>query len=828
MGSVLNGTALRRFSLIFLDKKPDEVRFECVKKQPFLTGFPRTVFATAIRRQQARTTTNPAGEVTTTTLDRHGRPTAVQLPDNSFTYTSYHPNGQVAAKWGRLTNPTFTLYDDQGRVQELRTFANLSAEPTATTSGFAQTTWQYSPTTGLLLSKKDHLLQGASYTYTAAGRLATRTWARSTTAAPHTTEYQYSQGMLTRTDYSDTTPDVTIHYDLLGRQDSLQSAVSRTDFVYHSNTLDLDKETITHSLPGQASFTRTIDRSKDALHRATGYQVLNTNTFELGARYDYSATFGRLAKVSRLSSATTTAEEFGYGYTAQSNLIASVAGPAHTVSNTYEAQRDVLLTKANQRATDNSVISSIGYTVNNIGQRTNATRSGSATNTTAWGYDALGQVTSADDSNNNADRAYLYDTIGNRKKSADSLTLPASENYSVNALNQYTNIGGFLPTYDKDGNQLNAQIQPQASATLINAVYEWDGENRLRRVKNSAGAILVEYHYDAQSRRIATSASGTTTLYLYDGWNVIAEYQLRNATFNLHASYLWGLDLSGSMQGAGGVGGLLAVTEIPATSAPATYYPLFDGNGNITEYIDGAGSVVAQYQYDPFGNTTLTSGTKANDFAYRFSTKPLDSATGLYYYGYRYYTPQTGRWINRDPIEEQGGLNLYGFVGNDGLVKWDILGKFDGVIFYSNQKITTDVENSISSPRSIEPSKKCPEKCPEFHIEGGYSSDFKTCCSKGKMIPVVPVYTLPPYNGDYNLCINDQANKGHHFAGGKILDWVAYLSPLAYAKAGQVACASVIGLLGLPYPVDCGGRFSEMLAAETCNRKICPVEINGK
>jgi RHS repeat-associated protein len=332
------------------------------------------------------------------------------------------------------------------------------------------------------------------------------------------------------------------------------------------------------------------------------------------------------------------------------------------------------LTKANQRATDNSVISSIGYTVNNIGQRTNATRSGSATNTTAWGYDALGQVTSADDSNNNADRAYLYDTIGNRKKSADSLTLPASENYSVNALNQYTNIGGFVPTYDKDGNQLNAQIQPQASATLINAVYEWDGENRLRRVKNSAGAILVEYHYDAQSRRIATSANGTTTLYLYDGWNVIAEYQLGNATFNLHTSYLWGLDLSSSMQGAGGVGGLLAVTEISATSAPATYYPLFDGNGNITEYINNSEAVVAHYQYDPFGNTTVASGTKANDFAYRFSTKPLDSATGLYYYGYRYYTPQTGRWINRDPIEEKGGVNLHGMVRNDTINQWDLLG----------------------------------------------------------------------------------------------------------------------------------------------------------
>jgi RHS repeat-associated protein len=44
------------------------------------------------------------------------------------------------------------------------------------------------------------------------------------------------------------------------------------------------------------------------------------------------------------------------------------------------------------------------------------------------------------------------------------------------------------------------------------------------------------------------------------------------------------------------------------------------------------------------------------------------------YYGYRYYHPQTGRWINRDPIEEEGGLNLYGFVGNDAVRGWDKLG----------------------------------------------------------------------------------------------------------------------------------------------------------
>jgi RHS repeat-associated protein len=50
------------------------------------------------------------------------------------------------------------------------------------------------------------------------------------------------------------------------------------------------------------------------------------------------------------------------------------------------------------------------------------------------------------------------------------------------------------------------------------------------------------------------------------------------------------------------------------------------------------------------------------------------------YYGYRYYTPQTGRWINRDPIEEEGGLNLYGFVGNDGVTKVDVLGKYSTVL----------------------------------------------------------------------------------------------------------------------------------------------------
>jgi RHS repeat-associated protein len=57
-----------------------------------------------------------------------------------------------------------------------------------------------------------------------------------------------------------------------------------------------------------------------------------------------------------------------------------------------------------------------------------------------------------------------------------------------------------------------------------------------------------------------------------------------------------------------------------------------------------------------------------------FSTKFTDTESGLLYYGYRYYDPVTGRWPSRDPIGEEGGINLYGFVGNDGVNLWDLLG----------------------------------------------------------------------------------------------------------------------------------------------------------
>jgi RHS repeat-associated protein len=146
---------------------------------------------------------------------------------------------------------------------------------------------------------------------------------------------------------------------------------------------------------------------------------------------------------------------------------------------------------------------------------------------------------------------------------------------------------------------------------------------------------------------------------------------------------MWGLDLSGSLQGAGGVGGLLKVYD-GATSKHC--YPGYDGNGNVTVLVDGDnGQVVANYEYGPFGELLRATGLVAKNNPFRFSTKYQDDETDFLYYGYRYYNPSTGRWVNRDPIGESGfdllhaergslvgdGPNLYEFSRNRPIDRYD-------------------------------------------------------------------------------------------------------------------------------------------------------------
>ena len=219
--------------------------------------------------------------------------------------------------------------------------------------------------------------------------------------------------------------------------------------------------------------------------------------------------------------------------------------------------------------------------------------------------------------------------------------------------------------------------------------YKWDAENRLVEMRTcpiarSAGVSgqKLEFAYDSQGRRFSKkvydwdSASDaylltSEFLYLYDGWNLIFEVCNPESQIQTTKSFVWGTDLSGSLQGAGGVGGLLMVTD----AEDLTYYPAFDGNGNVMGYYAAdTGESIAEFEYGAFGELIRATGEKKDDFNFRFSTKYEDTETGLLYYGYRYYNPETGSWLSREPLGESESANLYTFIGNDGLNYFDILG----------------------------------------------------------------------------------------------------------------------------------------------------------
>jgi RHS repeat-associated protein len=231
--------------------------------------------------------------------------------------------------------------------------------------------------------------------------------------------------------------------------------------------------------------------------------------------------------------------------------------------------------------------------------------------------------------------------------------------------------------YDLDGNLLS-------DGRFTN---QWDMENRLVQMESlstapAASKRKLTIEYDYQGRRIRkrvfnwdtvsnnySAIPASDTKFIYDGWNLLAEL---NATNNaIVRSYLWGLDLSGTLQGAGGVGGLAAVK--PA-GVPA-HFPAYDLNGNIIGLVDGSdGSTSAIYEYAPFGEVLRATGPISRENPFRFSTKYQDDETGLNYYGYRYYSASLGRWLNEDPLAEAGGMNLFGFVANDSVNRIDPLG----------------------------------------------------------------------------------------------------------------------------------------------------------
>jgi len=194
----------------------------------------------------------------------------------------------------------------------------------------------------------------------------------------------------------------------------------------------------------------------------------------------------------------------------------------------------------------------------------------------------------------------------------------------------------------------------------------------------------VDWKYDAWGRRVRQ-----TSYVLSNGvWQVVEDLKLvsdpllfgrhiaeLNATNNaLVRAYVWGLDLSETLDGAGGVGGLLWI-RVAGGPAASTHFVTYDGNGNVWNLVSAStGTETARYEYGPFGEALRLSGPAAHQNPFRFSTKRTEDFTGLVLYEYRPYSPTSGRWLSRDPIEEGGGACLHAFAANCASSNIDLYG----------------------------------------------------------------------------------------------------------------------------------------------------------
>ncbi len=291
---------------------------------------------------------------------------------------------------------------------------------------------------------------------------------------------------------------------------------------------------------------------------------------------------------------------------------------------------------------------------------------------TTYAYDNLNRLIGL--SNRDADGGVVneYTYTYNAQDLRDSETVSnglalALTNQSVgfgyNSLNQMFSSGNGPQAfaYDEDGNMIRGLTPDGYTFTA-----SYDAENRLKSIcfTNASGMVHrtdYDYGHTGFVAQRSDYDNGLLTARIRYVRNGVLGVQERDAANKLQRKLAWGLNLGG------GIGGLLMLSQ-----KGHTYSLHYDGKGNTTALLDGAGAVAARYAYDSFGIPLATNGSLGQPFL--SSTKEYDPSSGFYYFGHRFYIPAVGRWLNRDPIAERGGLNLYAFVGNDPIGSLDPFG----------------------------------------------------------------------------------------------------------------------------------------------------------
>jgi RHS repeat-associated protein len=425
--------------------------------------------------------------------------------------------------------------------------------------------------------------------------------------------------------------------------------------------------------------------------RWTSFSVIYNNRLRVGLGLQqpsgaWTNGFGYDA-AKRLADVVSPAGEFDYSYVPNAlKLVQKIALPNSSyITNSYDGNARLLATKLITSGA--AVLDSSAYIYDQGNERTNFVNASGTT--VKYQYDPLGQLKYATSSIVAEIRGYVYDNAWNLSQRTNITT---AQNFKVDGKNELTNAVGTVLAYDGNGN-----VTTVSGSGTTNLTY--DDENRLASV--IAGAYKTTFVYDGLGRLreqlqwqtngssgtgmdalhggikpLSSGGSSWTLLggieYIYDGNRVIQERDNNNTPT---VSYTRGNDLSGTLEGAGGIGGLLARSDSYSGGNFANHdYYHADGNGNIMYLETAAQGLAASYRYDAFGNLTTSSGTYAAANTYRFSSKEWVSSVNGYYYLYRFYVPSWQRWLNRDPIEEEGGINLHSYADQDPINEYDLFG----------------------------------------------------------------------------------------------------------------------------------------------------------
>lgn len=256
------------------------------------------------------------------------------------------------------------------------------------------------------------------------------------------------------------------------------------------------------------------------------------------------------------------------------------------------------------------------------------------------------------------------------RNASDDFYLPRPANavttpYVPNALNQYTSVGGNSVQHDLNGNLtswVSAYAPPGASAGR--QTYTYDVENRLRTVAvGGSNTVTTRYDYDGLGRRISKTVGGTTTYYLLDGDEEIAEY---NSAGTVLRRYIMGP----------AVDDRIARAEGNSVSNPTKTYYHVNHQGSVIITANADGSIAQQLAYDDYGKlTSQQPPASITGEPFRYTGRRFDTETGLYYYRARYYSPEIGRFLQTDPVWYEDDVNLYAYVRNDPLNLNDASGR---------------------------------------------------------------------------------------------------------------------------------------------------------